>query len=167
MLGLLPPFIAKRLGIVETPETAEQTKTTCCTNSSCPDTNNIENKNDIGKENDNVVTIETAQQFQNITSNQNIVIMKFTAEWCKPCHRIQPTYQALAQQYSSAKKKIKFVVLDVDNDELEDAVSECGATILPTFAAFHHGALQENKMIGSDESSLNSFVKRVIEDSKK
>ena len=148
---------------METPETTKETKS-CCADSNC---SNINTNNDIGKENDDVVTIETAQQYQNVISSQNIVIMKFTAEWCKPCHRIQPTYQALAKKYSSSKKKIKFVVLDVDNDELEDAVSDCGATILPTFVTFHRGMLQENKMIGSDESSLNSFVKGIIEDSKK
>jgi thioredoxin 1 len=40
------------------------------------------------------------------------VIIKFTAEWCKPCKQIQPLFEEIASRYE--KDGLMFVTSDVD-----------------------------------------------------
>jgi thioredoxin-like negative regulator of GroEL len=56
------------------------------------------------------------------------VVVKFGAEWCKPCKRIAPAYESMAAAYAGS---CIFCVVDVD--EVEDLALEYGASMLPTF----------------------------------
>ena len=45
--------------------------------------------------------------------NGQLVVVKFSAEWCGPCKQIEPIYYAIAKNAIS----VKFLVVDVDECE--------------------------------------------------
>jgi thioredoxin 1 len=72
------------------------------------------------------------------------VIIKFTAEWCEPCKKIQPLFEEIALKYNS----VKFVTNDVNEE------SEFGkdVTCLPTFVFLLNG-VEKFKIEGSNNIS--------------
>jgi thioredoxin 1 len=139
-------------------------------------------ENDKQQENDNnhlvndiVITIQSAEQwhalFDSITNN--IVVCKFTAEWCKPCKEIHPLFHELATQYTchtnnkdddtNKKRVIQFCIIDVDNDALEEVIGAIGVAILPTFCIFDSNTKPINKYIGSDPKKLKELIVNTID----
>ena len=158
--GLLPDVIAKRIGLVNATNVQEAVleeeeedkkrkrrskgcKTECCTNA---------------KENDpqEVVMIESMEEYTEAVKNNDTVIVKMTAEWCKPCKVIHSYFAGqLASQYSNGRTK--FVIVDVD--AMDEIATEFSVSILPSFVAVKNGTV-EGKYTGSDEKKLEEFVKK-------
>jgi thiol-disulfide isomerase/thioredoxin len=120
-----------------------------------------------------------------------IWICKFTASWCKPCQKIQPVFESLAQQYRQQQPPplngskhtnncMRFVSIDVDDDEeFQDWMGAYGVLTLPTFVAIqitnhHHHHSQTNhpfprmmdKYSGSNAIQLTKFVETIAEKTK-
>lgn len=58
----------------------------------------------------------------------SLIIIKFSAEWCKPCKRIAPLYESLAETYDKP-----YIFCTIDVEEMPDFAMDCGASVLPTF----------------------------------
>lgn len=101
----------------------------------------------------NVKSIESEDEFREILK-EAIVIVKFTADWCKPCKAVQPEVQALAQKY---KKTASFCTVDVD--ELDEISQEFNVAMMPTFLVFRGGKLTD-QMSGID--LLEDFVDKAL-----
>ncbi len=163
-LGLLPDFVAVRLGLARKASTGDKDEEKSCSGSSCcaastPSTNQVASNNTNGGENDTdgeeVITIESEEEYRTILSKYDTVFIKFTAEWCKPCKVVHPFYATqLAKRYGGTKKK--FIIIDVD--EFDDVAGAFSVSVLPCFAALKNGKLCE-KYTGSDEKRLEAFVK--------
>ena len=46
-------------------------------------------------------------------SGDNLVVVKFGAEWCPPCRNLAPLLETLATEYAS-NEKVVFASVDVD-----------------------------------------------------
>ena len=101
-------------------------------------------------------------QFQNLLSNNELVFVKFTAEWCKPCKEIQPFFHEIGAKYANTgDKKIAFTTVDVD--ELDEIASKYNVAMMPTFVAIRNGVDVFDTMSGSNEGRLETFVKNAVE----
>ncbi len=120
------------------------------------------NGNDaVDHNHDEVKKMTTQEDWDQLLLQNEWVMVKFTAQWCKPCHAIQPCYEQLAQQYTNNNKRkdsIAFVVVDVD--ELEDVASLYQVAMMPTFVLIHRQNVVVGKMTGSSETQLQSFVEK-------
>ena len=60
--------------------------------------------------------IETREDLKNFLKNTEteVTFIKYGATWCKPCHMIAPTIQALNEQVKKANININYIDLDVD-----------------------------------------------------
>mmetsp|Transcript_11653 Transcript_11653/g.16504 ORF Transcript_11653/g.16504 Transcript_11653/m.16504 type:complete len:219 (+) Transcript_11653:169-825(+) len=182
-LGILPPSIARRIGI-QVPATKEEIQNnqalnkTCCKNtaeSSCSasSTTNDDDKTNgniasanKNNNNDNNNTHQTA--FGKVTSMQSVEeyrqfatqypnhIIKFTATWCKPCKEIQPYYESLASSNSSTN--VAFCTIDVD--ELDEIAAECQVAMMPTFVTFRNG-VKVDSISGKNEDRLKKLIDNV------
>mmetsp|Transcript_15963 Transcript_15963/g.18558 ORF Transcript_15963/g.18558 Transcript_15963/m.18558 type:complete len:199 (-) Transcript_15963:19-615(-) len=158
--GLIPDSIAKRLGLYIAKNTsATKSKEEKIDDSCRDDCCNFETAKFVptgsSEELDDIVSqIESSEQYKTLLSEYETVILKFTAEWCKPCKKIHPVFVKLAETFRN-QKDVKFGIVDVD--EVDDVAAECKVSVLPAFVAFQNG-IKCNQITGSDESKLESFV---------
>ncbi len=159
--GLVPDSIARRLGLTSTTSNGKSDET--CVKKSC--CNETQEENEEKLEDDIVVTIQSSEDYTKIVSKYNIVIIKMTAEWCKPCKLIHPFYSTtLASRFSDKKYanggEIKFTVMDVD--EVDEIAADHSVSILPTFIVLKNGK-KFAQYTGSDEKKLEAFVKEICQ----
>jgi thioredoxin 1 len=62
------------------------------------------------------------------------VLVDFWAEWCGPCHRLNPILDDLAGEYED---RLRFVKLDADNNP--ETVRTYNVLSMPTLAVFRKG----------------------------
>ena len=91
---------------------------------------------------------------QQLLNENKYVFIKWGADFCGPCKKIQPFYDQLAETY---KKDAVFITLEVDNDEFEDRVHENNVSSIPLFQMYVNGKLSKS-MVGSNKTELKSFV---------
>lgn len=88
--------------------------------------------------------VESTAEFDSIlkelADSNGVGIIDFTAKWCGPCKAIAPIYEQLSQQY----KDVKFLKVDIDNDNVAQVVQEHGITGVPTFTMYKGPRKVEN-----------------------
>lgn len=98
------------------------------------------------------------QQLQGEEGNV-VVILCFTAAWCKKCKVLHPYLEAQAKK---RKGTGKFFFVDID--ESEELATLFGVSLVPHFVAATADELQNpqhlarNSLTGSDENALQSFL---------
>ena len=73
--GLLPEMIAKRIGLSKSVQSVNKSEEESCAKTSC-----CSKSSDCDGEND-ILTIESYEEYKAALSNYNSVLIKFTAEW--------------------------------------------------------------------------------------
>ena len=172
-LGIFPEHIARRLGLY-VPDDANKRTTddnNTALNSSCCPSGTTCNANDTANTEISAVTknqdqntinlISSYEEYQTILKSNSLVIIKFTADWCKPCKTIQPFYQYLSQQEQQKPQQQRVVFCTVDVDELDDVSSECSVAVMPTFVAFRDG-VKMNSISGANEVRLQRLLKELV-----
>lgn len=185
-MGLLPDFLAQRLGLQsEKKESCAEGGGSCCApekqqrrrrtarESSTASTAGTTDVEDEKKEDNNsddnisggggeVEHIDTLTRWTEVFSqskqqSSSLLYVKFTAEWCKPCRVIQPTYISLAAQYP----KYKFVTVDVDGDDCDVLSSKLRVAMMPTFVCFRNGGEVGRMSGGNNPEGLKSWVEKM------
>ena len=87
--------------------------------------------------------------------NEAPTILKFTADWCKPCKAIEPTYNKCSQ--SSEYSHVHFVSINVD--EHDDIMAKYGVTAIPAFITFRGNEKEYSRINKVDEEKLVEFIK--------
>jgi thioredoxin 1 len=200
-VGLLPDFLAKRLGLnndcssgatsssccgenkeiamtTQRRRTARESSTASTANTTDVDDNNDEDEkkdddeissNNVsaggGGEIEHIDTLTRwsdvftkSKQPKNNNSASLLLFVKFTAEWCKPCKVIQPTYIEMAGQYP----KEKFVTVDVDGDDCDVLSSKLRVAMMPTFICFRNGTEIGRMSGGNNPENLKSWVEKMM-----
>ena len=70
------------------------------------------------------------------------VLVDFWAEWCGPCHALEPVVEELAKEYDG---KVKFVKMDTEQNF--DVPARYGIRSLPTLLVFK-GGQQVDQIMG-------------------
>lgn len=176
-MGLLPDVVAKRLGLaIPTNHNHNDTKEkeTICTagekSSCCNDdtavgrtTESTSLDADTDTDTDTVMhEITEANQFKNLLAHHQLVFVKFTAEWCKPCKQIQPHFYKLASEYKAAEAGASIAFTTVDVDELDEVAANYKVAMMPTFVAIRRGETVAT-MSGANEDRLEIFIKEAVE----
>lgn len=89
-------------------------------------------------------------------SSDKPLIVRFTAQWCKPCKVVEPLFNALGEAH---RGQGTFVSVDVDDHpELLDEYQLLG---VPYFLSFKDGALL-TKYRGSEEKEVRKMVAAAV-----
>lgn len=147
--GLLPPAIAKHLGLtVAYSETAsKETRAECSEN---------ETTRSSFTSSKLVRSIESMDEWTSVIEKHPVLVVKFTAEWCRPCKDVQPVYQQLSEKYEHAH------FVEVDVDELDEVAALHAVAVMPTFLVIQQGTLVSS-LRGSNPSKLQDFCKQHLE----
>lgn len=151
-MGLLPDTVAQHLGLGASASQQEQER--CNENSTeknitNPSSNNKKKKSTL------VHSVESMEDYQRIKQEHPVVVVKFTAAWCRPCKEVAPVFSGLSEKYQDAH----FVQVDVD--ELDEVASEHGVAVMPTFVVVKEGK-SVSTMRGSNPQKLTSFVEEHV-----
>jgi thioredoxin-like negative regulator of GroEL len=142
--------------------TTEQKSSCCSTAASTPDSS----VHDASKADGLVRSIDSEDEWEALVLASKsesesgkgdgvVVIAKFTATWCKPCHAIQPVLEGLAA--AAADKNVVFGTIDVD--EVDSVASDLKIGVLPTVVVVVDGTVVD-RYTGSHAGQLQDFCSR-------
>lgn len=93
-----------------------------------------------------MIEITTAEEFNNIIANNDVVFVKFGAEWCGPCKTIHTVMEDLEKDIDGV------VICEVDVEEVEELSNEFKIRNVPTSFIFKNGEIVE-KIVGTHSVS--------------
>lgn len=79
-----------------------------------------------------------------VTDSYRPVLVDFWADWCRPCHIIEPHVKAIATEYEG---KLKVVKLNID--EQPRTAQQYGVMSIPTLLLFVDG-VEKERIIGAE-----------------
>lgn len=179
-VGLLPDFIIKSLGLhssssatccasTKTTEKTQRRRRTARESSTATTSDETTDEKDDDEYNNcsnitggEVEHIDTLTRWtevftQSKKQSSSLLFVKFTAEWCKPCRVIQPTYIELASKNTNCK----FVTLDVDGDGCDILSGKLRVGMMPTFICFRDGGEIGRMSGGKNKENLMTWVEKM------
>ena len=132
-------------------------QSSCCSTTACTPDSSVHD--DMTSKAGLVRSIDSEEEWEALLlaskSKEVVVIAKFTATWCKPCHAIQPVFEGLAA--AAADKNVVFGTIDVD--EVDAVASDLKIGVLPTVVVVVDGTVVD-RYTGSHEGQLQDFCNR-------
>jgi len=98
------------------------------------------------------LTIET---FEETVKKDGIVLVDFWAEWCGPCKRFGPIFEA------SSEKNTGIVHAKVDTEDQGQLGAMFGVTAIPTLMAFRDGVMVFNQAGALPAPALQQVIDAV------
>lgn len=114
----------------------------------------------------NEITKEQLLNFQNNAPYPQQVIIKFEAEWCKPCQQIKNLCNDLASRLND---NVGYVVVDIDENIELYAYLKTKKQVkgVPTLLSFYAGKrengewfLPNDSVVGGDNNAVINFFNR-------
>lgn len=173
-VGLLPDFIAKRLGLASGGKKAKSDgeddadcKKGCCgsSNSSNATAKNAGRSDSVATTAASVASSEGDGEVEHVDGLRrweelfaahegSTLFVKFTADWCKPCKAIQPAYVSLASKYA----RCTFVTLDIDGDDCDVVSAKMKVAMMPTFVCLQNGVEKGRMSGGNSGDKLGDWI---------
>lgn len=91
---------------------------------------------------------------QEVLQSGKLVLVDFWAEWCGPCRMLEPTINAIADQYPAAS----VVKLNVDDNPVTTA--NYGIKGIPTLILFSDGREVERVIGATSKESISRLLQR-------
>ena len=88
-----------------------------------------------------------------IEKKDELIVLDFFANWCKPCKVIGPIVEELSNEYEG---KATIIKIDVDNNK--EIASQYGIRNIPTILFIKNGEVVDKHMGAAPKSVLKSKI---------
>ncbi|GAA0155267.1 oxidoreductase [Lithospermum erythrorhizon] len=95
------------------------------------------------------------EQLEKGNTNNNLIVVDFTASWCGPCRFISPFLGELA------KKLPNVTFLKVDVDELKSVAQDWAIEAMPTFMFLKEGKIVDT-VVGAKKEELQQAISKHV-----
>jgi len=103
-----------------------------------------------------MATVElTATNFDEVTSQNGIILVDFWAEWCGPCKRFAPVFERASEKHTD------IVFAKVDTEAEVALASQFGIRSIPTIMAIRDNVIVFAQPGALPESALESLIEQV------
>lgn len=99
----------------------------------------------------------TEADFQATVTAPGMVLVDFWAEWCGPCKRFGPVFEAVSQEHPDA------VFAKVDTEAEQDLAAGLEISSIPTLMVFKDGYLVFREAGALSQAQLTQLVQQVSE----
>ncbi|KAK3442410.1 thioredoxin H2 isoform X2 [Eucalyptus grandis] len=93
------------------------------------------------------------EHFEASKGNNKLMVIDFTATWCGPCRRMEPTIDELAETFAD----VDFIKIDVD--ELMNVARQYEVQAMPTFLLMKNGKVVD-EVIGAKKDELRNKIEQ-------
>ncbi len=97
----------------------------------------------------------TQQNFDEIVTSNDIVLVDFWADWCGPCKQFAPTFEASSEEHPDV------VHAKVDTEAEQGIAAAANIRSIPTIMAFREGILVYNQAGALPPAALSDLVSQV------
>ena len=114
-----------------------------------------------------IITEMTLESFkENLKTNPGIFIIKFGAEWCGPCKKIDPLVYNWIDSVSS-DKRIRCSIIDIDDNFEIYAFLKTKRMVngVPVLLCYKKGNLSwipDNTVVGANEEQIKIFFEEIL-----
>ncbi|NEU58311.1 thioredoxin [Halorussus sp. MSC15.2] len=112
-----------------------------------------EELDDSAAEPDETVHVESVEQFSDVTTRDDVVLVDFYADWCGPCNMLEPIVESVAANTVATVAK-------VDIDQQQGLAAQYGVRSVPTLVLFADGEQVEQLVGMQNEQNLTRLVER-------
>uniref|UniRef100_A0A5B7CAD7 Thioredoxin domain-containing protein n=1 Tax=Davidia involucrata TaxID=16924 RepID=A0A5B7CAD7_DAVIN len=91
--------------------------------------------------------------FEASKGTAKLIVIDFTASWCRPCQFMEPAINEFAARYTN----VEFIKIDVD--ELMDVAQEFEVQAMPTFKLIKQGK-EVDKVVGVKKEELQKKIEK-------
>ena len=103
-----------------------------------------------------MATIElSSENFEEVISGNDIVIVDFWAPWCAPCRSFAPTFEAVSEKYPEV------VFAKLNTEDVQDVAAFIGIRSIPTLMAFREKIIHYSEAGALPAAALDSLVEQV------
>ena len=97
----------------------------------------------------------TQQNFDEVVTSNDIVLVDFWADWCGPCKQFAPTFEASSEEHPDV------VHAKVDTEAEQGIAAAANIRSIPTIMAFREGILVYNQAGALPPAALADLVSQV------
>lgn len=103
--------------------------------------------------------VKTNEEFHDAIQEGKVVV-KFYADWCPDCHRIDPFMPELEEQYQK-----DFTLIQINKDVVPDVFESFDVFGIPSFIAFKDGkeVIRFVSKLGKTREEIEKFFDRFVQ----
>ena len=96
----------------------------------------------------------TISEYRQIVAENILTLVKFYADWCKPCKPVATVIEKIIEEYGD---RIQVISINVDEDAYEESIASYEKVRnIPTLFYYKHGPLRDK--------SVGQVTKEIIDD---
>lgn len=103
-----------------------------------------------------MIEIKTIEDFENYSTNSDMFVLKFGAEWCGPCRTMEPVLERLSNEIDGV------LFAEADVDEAEDLAASFAVMNIPTVIIFKGGEMVDRLTGLYNESDLRERIEKFL-----